>query len=80
MQLLPSSTGGIRGFRVVGGREFEALRASGLQPSDLVTAVNGTPLHDPDSFRQSINDNSGSAVLTVMRRGHPTDININISE
>ena len=46
----------------------------------LVTAVNGTPLHDPDSFRQSINDNSGSAVLTVMRRGHPTDININISE
>jgi type II secretion system protein C len=81
LQIAPAVLGTTRGFRVMGGKEFAALRASGLRRSDIVTAINGTPLHDQDSFQQSINEiQSGAAVLTILRNGHPTDINVNVND
>jgi type II secretion system protein C len=81
VQLATATIGGVRGLRIVGGKALEALRASGLGPAEVVTAINGAPLRDQDSAQRSINDmQSGPLVVTVMRRGHPTDIKVNVDD
>ena len=79
MQLTLSTVGGVRGFRVVGGKALESLRSAGLGTTDVVTAVNGAPL-DQDSGQRSINEAEGHLVVTVMRRGHPTQISVNVGD
>ena len=81
VQLATTTIGGVRGFRIVGGKALEGLRASGLVPADVVTAINGTPVGDQDSAQQSMNEvQSGPLVVTVMRRGHPVDISVGIGD
>lgn len=81
VQVAVATICGIRGFRVVGGKALEALRASGLGPAEVVTAINGAPLQDQDSAQRSINEiQPGPLVVTVMRRGRPTDIRVNVDD
>ena len=77
LQLALSTIGRVRGYRIVGGKALEALRASGLAAVDVVTAINGTAL-DQNSARQSIEEAQGPLVVTVMRRGHPVDIRVDV--
>jgi type II secretory pathway component PulC len=79
MRLALSNIGGRRGFRVVGGKALAALRASGLTAIDVVTAINGSPI-DENSPQQSIDEAQGPLVVTVMRRGHATNIKVNLGE
>jgi type II secretion system protein C len=79
VQLALSTVGGARGFRIVGGKALEALRAAGLGITDVVTAINGTPL-DQNSAHQSLNEAQGALNVTVTRRGHPTDIKVNLGD
>jgi len=44
-----------------------------------VTAINGTPL-DQNSAHQSLNEAQGALNVTVTRRGHPTDIKVNLGD
>jgi general secretion pathway protein C len=68
-----------RGYRVYPGRNRKQFARLGLMPGDLVTAVNGTPLDDPNrgmEILQSMNSATEVAV-TVERNGQSTQININ---
>lgn len=81
VQLMPSGLSGMRGFRVAGGRDFAAFRASGLRPNDLLTAINGTPLEDRESAQRSVNQlQSGHATVTVMRGSRPVDLTVNFGQ
>jgi general secretion pathway protein C len=70
------------GFRVYPGRNRQAFVRLGLRPGDLVTAINGTPLDDPehgqDIFRTL--GSSPEAHVTVTRNGQPQDVVLNLAQ
>jgi general secretion pathway protein C len=81
LQVTPTMSNGTRAYRVLGGGDDLALQASGLRMGDLMTAINGAPLEDPRSVQRAFDElHSGPAVVTVMRRGRPTNINVNLGE
>lgn len=61
----------LRGYRVYPGRNRGQFAKLGLQPGDLVTAVNGTPLDDPNRALEALRGvGMGPAVtLTIDRNG-----------
>jgi general secretion pathway protein C len=71
-----------RGYRVYPGRNRAQFVRLGLQPGDLVTAVNGTPLNDPSSSTQIFNTISTSdrVSLTIERNGQTQQLNINTAQ
>jgi general secretion pathway protein C len=76
------SGGKLSGYRIFpGGRtNVAAFTQLGLRPGDLVTAVNGTPLDDPNRANDILQTLSsvGSANVTVLRNGQSQDINLNL--
>jgi general secretion pathway protein C len=71
-----------RGFRVYPGRDRQRFQKLGLQPGDLVLAVNGTPLDDP-SRGQEIFNTSGSSdrvTVTIERNGQPQELTLNTAQ
>jgi len=68
-----------RGYRVYPGRNRQQFMKLGLLPGDLVTAINGTPLDDPNrgvEILQSMNS-ATSVTVTVERNGQTQQINVN---
>jgi general secretion pathway protein C len=68
-----------RGYRVYPGRNRQQFVKLGLLPGDLVTAVNGTPLDDPNrgvEILQSMNS-AASVTVTVERNGQTQQVTIN---
>jgi general secretion pathway protein C len=63
--------GSLRGYRVYPGRNRAQFARLGLQPGDLVTAVNGAALDDPNRGLEILRGiGAGSAVtLTIDRNG-----------
>ncbi len=61
----------LRGYRVYPGRNRGQFAKLGLQPGDLVTAVNGAPLDDPNRALETLRGvGMGPAVtLTIDRNG-----------
>jgi general secretion pathway protein C len=59
--------GQLRGYRVYPGRNRDQFAKLGLQPGDLVTAVNGAPLDDP---------NRGLEMLRGLGQGSPVSVTI----
>jgi general secretion pathway protein C len=76
------SAGKLSGYRIFpGGRaNVTAFTQLGLRPGDLVTAVNGTPLDDPNRANDILQTISsmGSANVTVLRNGQAQDVNLNL--
>ena len=74
--------GKLSGYRIFpGGRtNVAAFTQLGLRPADLVTAVNGTPLDDPNRANDILQtlSSTGSANVTVLRNGQLQDINLNL--
>ncbi len=68
----------LRGYRVYPGRNRVQFAKLGLLPGDLVTAVNGAPLDDPNRALETLRAiGSGPAVtLTVDRNGQPQQLSI----
>ena len=76
----PVFQGGVqRGFRVYPGRNRTQFARLGLQPGDLVLAVNGTPLSDPSSGNQIFNTISTTdrVTLTIERNGQTQQLTVN---
>ena len=71
-----------RGYRVYPGRNARAFNSLGLRNGDLVTAVNGTPLDDPDRGNEILRTLSSSdqAHVTVLRGGQQQDLTLNMSQ
>ncbi len=73
--------GRLRGFRIYAGRNRTAFNGLGLKPGDLVTAINGTPLDDPQRGEAVFNtiETSDQATLSIDRNGQNIDLTLNIA-
>ena len=70
------------GFRVYPGRNRQAFVRLGLRPGDLVTAINGTPLDDPEHGQEIFRTlgSSPEAHVTVTRNGQQQDVVLNLAQ
>ncbi len=77
-----NKAGKLRGFRVYPGRNRSAFNGLGLQPGDLVTAINGTTLDDPQHGQEIFNtiQSSSSATVTIERGGQTVELSMNIAQ
>jgi len=77
-----NKAGKLRGFRVYPGRNRQAFSSLGLKPGDLVTAINGTPLDDPQHGQEVMNtiQSSDRASVTLERGGQTEELTLNIAE
>ncbi len=74
--------GKLRGFRAYPGRNRQAFNKLGLRPGDLVTAINGTPLDDPQRGQEILNtiQTQDRATVTIERAGQKQDISLNVAQ
>src|SRR5271168_3890985 len=77
-----SAAGKLRGFRAYPGRNRQVFNKLGLKSGDLVTAINGTALDDPQRSQEVFNtiQTSNSVTVTVERGGQKQDISLNIAQ
>lgn len=81
LRLTPTTANGAPGYRVMGAVGDRPLEATGLRSGDVMTAINGAPLLDLDSAQRSLDQlEAGRATVTVMRRGRPTNINVDFGQ
>ncbi len=71
-----------RGYRVYPGRNRQQFARLGLRPGDLVVAINGTPLDDPQRGMEIFNTLSSSdrANLTIERNGQSQDMTLDTAQ
>lgn len=74
--------GEIRGYRIYPARDRARFSQMGLQPGDVVTAINGTPLSDPGQAMEMLNTltDDSNIILTVERNGSQQDITLSPSQ
>lgn len=80
-QVIPGvtlSTPSANGVTVSGDANNPAFRASGLQPGDVVTAVNGAPVRAGTQIDQMLAapSDTGITALTVTRAGQTLTVNV----
>jgi general secretion pathway protein C len=85
MRTVPSydnAAGKLRGFRAYPGRNRQIFTRLGLKPGDLVTAINGTTLDDPQRSQEVFNtiQTSDHVTVTVERGGVKQEISLNIAQ
>lgn len=83
VRIRPVVEGGqMRGVRIWPLKDRERFSAAGLQPGDLVTAVNGSPLTDPAAMQDIMQqlESIDSLTLTIERDGRSEDIILNASQ
>ena len=71
-----------RGYRVYPGRNRQQFAKLGLQPGDLVLAINGTSLDDPQRGMEIFNTmgTSDRVTVTVERNGQSQDLTLNTAQ
>jgi len=77
-----NAAGKLRGFRAYPGRNRAIFNKLGLKPGDLVTAINGTLLDDPQHSQEVFNtiQTSDHVTVTIERGGQKQDITLNIAQ
>jgi general secretion pathway protein C len=77
-----NAAGKLRGFRAYPGRNRQIFGKLGLKAGDLVTAINGTALDDPQHSQEVFNtiQTSDRVTVTVERGGQKQDISLNIAQ
>jgi general secretion pathway protein C len=85
MRTVPSydnAAGKLRGFRAYPGRNRNIFNKLGLKPGDLVTAINGQPLDDPQHSQEVFNtiESSNTVTVSVERGGQKQDITLNVAQ
>jgi general secretion pathway protein C len=85
MRTVPSfdnSAGKLRGFRAFPGKNRQIFSKLGLRSGDLVTAINGTQLDDPQRSQEVFNtiQTSDHVTVTVERGGQRQDITLNVAQ
>jgi general secretion pathway protein C len=77
-----NAAGKLRGFRAYPGRNRAIFSKLGLKPGDLVTAINGQPLDDPQHSQEVFNtiQSSNTVTVTIERGGQRQDISLNIAQ
>ncbi len=85
MRTVPSYdnvAGKLRGFRAYPGKNRQIFAKLGLKSGDLVTAINGTTLDDPQRSQEVFNtiQSSDHVTVTVERGGQKQEISLNIAQ
>jgi general secretion pathway protein C len=85
MRTVPSydnAAGKLRGFRAYPGRNRAIFNKLGLKAGDLVTAINGQPLDDPQRSQEVLStiQSSPTVSVTIERGGQRQDITLNIAQ
>ena len=77
-----NAAGKLRGFRAYPGRNRAVFSKLGLKPGDLVTALNGSALDDPQHSQEVFNtiQTSDHVTVTIERGGQKQDITLNIAQ
>ncbi len=77
-----NKAGRLRGFRIYPGRNQRAFAGLGLKSGDLITAINGTPLDDPQRSETVFNtiETSNQAAVTIDRNGQTINLTLNIAQ
>jgi general secretion pathway protein C len=77
-----NAAGKLRGFRAYPGKNRAIFAKLGLKPGDLVTAINGTQLDDPQHSQEVFNtiQNSDTVNVTVERGGQKQELSLNIAQ
>jgi general secretion pathway protein C len=77
-----NTAGKLRGFRAYPGRNRAIFNKLGLRPGDLVTAINGQALDDPQRSQEVFNtiQTSDHVTVTIERGGQKEDISLNIAQ
>src|ERR1022692_194634 len=77
-----NAAGKLRGFRAYPGRNRAIFSKLGLKPGDLVTAINGQALDDPQHSQEVFNtiQTSDRVTVTIERSGQKQDISLNIAQ
>jgi general secretion pathway protein C len=77
-----SAAGKLRGFRIYPGKNRTAFNNLGLKPGDLVTAINGTALDDPQHGQEIMNtiETADRATVTIERGGQAQELTLNIAQ
>ncbi len=80
MRIMPVQDGQPRGLKLHGIGPDSLPRALGLQDGDLLTAVNGKPLHDPELALIAYSALRDARVLdfTIVRKGEPMALTLTI--
>jgi len=76
------SNGAQKGFRVYPGRDRAQFARIGLQPGDLITAINGMALNDAGAANDILGllSSSSSVVVGVERNGSPMQLNLDVTQ
>ena len=71
--------GSLVGYRVYPGAEKALFEKAGLEPGELVTAINGQPLDNPAASLQMLSGlaSAGSASVTLERDGQQRTVTVN---
>jgi hypothetical protein len=74
--------GKLRGFRAYPGKNRAIFNKLGLKPGDLVTAINGQALDDPQRSQEVFNtiQTSDQVTVTLERGGQKQDLTLNIAQ
>jgi general secretion pathway protein C len=77
-----SAAGKLRGFRAFPGKNRQIFSKLGLKSGDLVTAINGTQLDDPQRSQEVLNtmQTADHVTVTVERGGQKQDITLNVAQ
>ncbi len=77
-----SRAGRLRGFRIYPGTDARAFASLGLRAGDLVTAIDGTPLDDPQRGQMIFDtlQTSPQALVTIDRGGQTLRLTLNIAK
>jgi general secretion pathway protein C len=79
----PVFAGGVqRGYRVYPGRNRQQFAQLGLRPGDLILAINGTPLDDPNRGAEifSTLGSSGRVTVSIERNGQTQELTLNTAQ
>lgn len=74
--------GQIVGYKIRPGRNAEMFNSLGLQPDDVVTAVNGMPLNNPGKIMEIYRSmgSATSANLQILRNGSTVNLDISLNQ
>ena len=81
VQIVPVLDGGkLSGVRLSTGTDVALLNQIGLQPGDVVTSINGTPIDSIERGQQIMSSlgNASSVRATVLRQGKPTEVTVGL--
>lgn len=75
-------SGHLLGFKLTAMRKPQLMEEMGLKPDDIIAAVNGTPINDPQKMMTLYEElkHTHDLTLTVINNGEKRDVSISLNE